>query len=359
MAREKKVLMGGGILFGAAFLLQLLARNMRGFGQWYAVTVYPFLTGTLGRLTGLLPFSVAELGLYGLIIFCVVYGGRNIQKPKKLFSGTFLLTGALFFSYTVNCGINYYRQPFSASLEFKVQPSSKEELAQLCRYLTKRVNENIPDAIPEGEENEGHSHFPNLSVLNNEGVKSMKALGDIYPGLDGFYPRPKGILISQILSYQQLSGIYSPFTIEANYNKDMTDYNIPHTICHELSHLRGYMREDEANFIGYLACINSDMKEFRYSGYLAGWIYAGNALARTDMTTYRELIGSLDPQVLLDLNANNLFWDQYEGKVAETANKVNDTYLKANSQTDGIQSYGRVVDLMLAYYRDEIGLEEK
>lgn len=358
MTREKKVLVTGGILFGSAFMLQILARRIGGFGQWYAVTVYPLLTGSLGRLTGLVPFSVVELGLYALVLFCVIYGVRNIRKPKRLLGGTFLLTGALFFSYTINCGINYYRQPFSASLDFKIQPSTKEELIGLCRYLTERVNENIPDAVLEGEANAGQSSFPPASVLNKEGVRSMKALGDTYSGLAGFYPQPKGLLFSQILSYQQLSGIYAPFTIEANYNKDMTAYNIPHTICHELSHLRGYMREDEANFIGYLACINSEMKEFRYSGYLAGWIYAGNALARTDMGTYRELVESLDPQVLKDLNANNLFWDRYEGKVAETANKVNDTYLKANSQADGVQSYGRVVDLMLAYYREE-KMEEK
>ena len=82
-------------------------------------------------------------------------------------------------------------------------------------------------------------------------------------------------------------------------------------------------------------------------------VYKRQALARTDMETYRELVGSLNPQVLTDLNANNLFWDRYEGKVAETATKMNDTYLKANSQADGVQSYGRVVDLMLAYYRTE------
>ncbi|MEI3187265.1 MAG: DUF3810 family protein [Lachnospiraceae bacterium] len=43
------------------------------------------------------------------------------------------------------------------------------------------------------------------------------------------------VTVSEILSIQQLSGIYSPFTVEANYNRAMTDYNIPHTICHELS----------------------------------------------------------------------------------------------------------------------------
>lgn len=349
MAREKRVLTAGGILLAAAVVLQVLARNVRGFGQWYSVTVYRFLTGTLGRLTGIVPFSVSELGLYVLVICCICYGIYRIRRPARLLSGTFLLVSALFFVYTVNCGINYYRQPFSASLDFKVQPSSVEELKKLCVYLTQMVNETLPEAIEDGEE-AGQSHFSSARQLNRDGVAAMEKLGSVYPGLKGYYPQPKGLLISEILSYQQLSGIYSPFTIEANYNGDMTAYNIPHTICHELSHLRGYMREDEANFIGYLACVGSDSLEYRYSGYLSGWIYAGNALAKVDMDAYRELAEQLSPQARADLKANNLFWDQYEGKVAETANKMNDTYLKANSQSDGVQSYGRVVDLMLAYY---------
>ena len=32
------------------------------------------------------------------------------------------------------------------------------------------------------------------------------------------------------------------------------------------------------------------------------------------------------------------------------ADKVNDTYLKVNGQTDGVQSYNRMVDLIVAYF---------
>ena len=31
---------------------------------------------------------------------------------------------------------------------------------------------------------------------------------------------------------------------------------------------------------------------------------------------------------------------------------MNDVYLKANDQSDGVQSYGRMVDLMLEYYQN-------
>ena len=86
----------------------------------------------------------------------------------------------------------------------------------------------------------------------------MKGLADQYPQFKSWYPYPKPLINPRLLSVQQLTGIYSPFTIEANYNSEIPGYNIPHTICHELSHLQGYMREDEANFIGYLACTSSE-----------------------------------------------------------------------------------------------------
>ena len=58
-----------------------------------------------------------------------------------------------------------------------------------------------------------------------------------------------------------------------------------------------------------------------------------------------------------DFDANNAYWEQFEGQVAEIADNINDTYLKAQNQTDGVQSYGRVVDLLLAKYRADNGLE--
>ena len=139
--------------------------------------------------------------------------------------------------------------------------------------------------------------------------------------------------------------------MEANYNGDMTPYNIPHTACHELSHLRGFMREDEANFIGYLACIGSGDADFIYSGYLLGFIYAGNALAARDYRAYADLYYELPEAVQEDLLQNYIFWEAWDGAVAEAANRMNDTYLKINDQKDGVESYGRVVDLMLSHFR--------
>lgn len=334
------------ILLGAAVSMQYMARNTTWFGTVYARTIYPVLTGTIGRLSGLAPFSIVELGLYiGTIGFAVdlFLHVKSLWKPVWHLA---MFTCTLLFLYTINCGVNYYRRPFSSYLELETGNATTQDLVNLCEHLTEQVNGTLKDIR---SQEDGEKQLDYEETWNQIGVKSMKHLGEQYPQLKGYYPRPKPVAVSWILSVQQLSGVYAPFTIEANYNREMTDYNIPHTICHELSHLRGFMREDEANFIGYLACIQSDEPAFAYSGYLTGWVYAGNALAKVDTEAYRKLYEQLDDRAKEDLKQHNAFWNKYEGKIAEASTQVNDTYLKINDQSDGVQTYGQVVDLMLAY----------
>ena len=199
--------------------------------------------------------------------------------PLFLLNGACFIAALLFFLFTVNCGINYYRNSFSYEAGFVVRSHSIDELYALCSDLVDNVNENVPqetDTPPSDAGNLSYfQNFPYLQKMGKEGQKAMKGLADQYPQFKSWYPYPKPLINPRLLSVQQLTGIYSPFTIEANYNSEIPDYNIPHTICHELSHLQGYMREDEANFIGYLACIGSDAEAFQYSGYLTGWGLCG------------------------------------------------------------------------------------
>ena len=340
--RNRKFAAAGLLFLLAAAFLRYAAASVNGFADVYGEHIYPLLAGAIGGGTGIGPFSIVEFGLYGLIAAGIVYGVIFRRQPLRLISRTLFLLGLLFFSYVTCCGINYYRTPFSEYAGIAREEASLEELKGLCRYLTEQVNQY--------ESCSGKRL--SLNEYGAEGRAAMKKLGEEYPVLNGSYPNPKPLAVSRILSVQQLSGIYSPFTIEANYNREMVAYNIPHTVCHELSHLKGFMREDEANFIGYLACIGSDSRQFRYSGYLLGWIYATNALAGEDPESYMELYRLLEPGIVKDLDENTAFWNRFDGKVAEAADRVNDAYLKINDQQDGVKSYGRVVDLMLAHYRD-------
>lgn len=357
-SRWKKLDLAALILFVAALLLQLLSRSLVDFAQLYRMTVYRFLVETCGRLVSLLPFSLSEVGLYALTgaaaAGLVFFVGRLLRRPRDWRS--LLMKGAqivlftisvLFFAYTVGCGVNYHSRPFSEEAGFEIQPSSREELAALCRLLVEEINAAAGQIETDGDG----------CLLLTDGSKetarqAMLRLAEQYPCLAGFYPTPKGLLISRILSVQKIEGIYSPFSLEANYNQEMPDVNIPVTMCHELSHLRGFMREDEANFIAYLACRESGDAQFVYSGAILAFIHSGNALYGDGaQEEYWEIYDTLCETAKRDMSRDSAFWHQFDGKVAEVSSQVNDVYLKVNRQEDGVKSYGRMVDLLLAMYR--------
>lgn len=76
-----------------------------------------------------------------------------------------------------------------------------------------------------------------------------------------------------------------------------------------------------------------------------------NVLYQVDYESWEEIRGKLSERVEPDFIANRDFWDRYDGRIARAANKVNDTYLKANDQSEGVESYNRMVDLIVAYKR--------
>ena len=67
---------------------------------------------------------------------------------------------------------------------------------------------------------------------------------------------------------------------------------------------------------------------------------------KSTTTPLRKFYNRLSDNVKADLSANSSFWKRYDSKVAEVSGQINDHYLKANGQSDGIKSYDRMVDLM-------------
>lgn len=344
----------GAVIFAASFLLLFLSRQNRVMSEWYATHIYRGIAGAVGKVTGIVPFSVVEMLLYVmLLLFAVnvvriaVSFYRKKDAKEKLIGlvvRIWTVMAVLFLLYTLNCGINYQRKTFSELEGIRVTSYTTEELKEVCRMLTEDVN-TYGDVVNRDDEG--------VMMLDEHereyAVEAMKSLGEKYPEFAGEYPLPKPLAGSWILSVQNLSGVYSPFTVEANYNNDMTDYNIPFTMCHELSHLRGFMEEKEANFIAYLACMESEQAEFCYSGSMLGWIYCTNVLYQVDYDAWKELRAELSEKAAKDLQANRMFWTSYDGTVARVSESINDGYLKANGQEEGVEGYDRMVDLMMAY----------
>ena len=327
------------LLFIAAALL-IVSRNTGGFAEWYSVNIYSFITGTIGRLSGAVPFSVAEAAVCILPLIIIADIVRCRKKLSAALLHIVLIASVLFFLYAANCGINYHRNTFADQEALASAKFTEDQLADFCGYIAERLEEcGSEPGYPKGKE------------LADAARLSMNGLSENHPSLRGYYPAPKQLsLLSRAFSSMGVSGIYSPFTVEANINGEMPDMEKPFTACHELSHLRGYMNEGEANYIGWLACIESDDPAFNRSGWLIGWMYAGGALKRVDPERYDRLCENLPSYAASEIGENRLFWSSHETRAAEVQDRVNDAYLKANDQKEGIQSYGMLTTLMLMHY---------
>lgn len=337
--------------------------------EWYARAVYPALSSVVGFLPSLVSFSVAEWVAALFLLFCagyvvccvrklVVSRGERGMVAYRAAMGVAAICCAVFFLFTFLCGLNYYRYTFTEHAGYDVEEAGvepaqrQEELVQLTASLADelgRVRTQLGDdadlfAIDPGQ----------FDRYAQESVTAMRELAEEYPVLERpLYSPPKPVLASVLMSYANIGGVFFPFTMESNINVDNPSFAIPWAMAHELAHQCGFMREDEANFIAYLACKRSDDALMRYSGYLLAYDNAVSALRKVDPEAASAIGSGLSAAVRRDLAQRAEHWAKYEGPVQDVSNAANDTYLKANNQTDGMRSYGRMVDLLLAEQRAE------
>jgi len=341
-------------------LTSLASANPQITESVYSRGVYPVLAGIFGRVFGFFPFAIAEIVLYGLVIGAAswliaeaigfIRKKDRKQRALHMLATICCIVGAVYFAFTMLMGFNYHRVTFAEQSGLSVRPSSVAELGSLYSELVEQAN-HLRGQVNENEA--GAMTFYPYSVLEMaaQAPQGINRLAEHYPVFAGYTPRPKPVLASRGMSMMNVGGIYIPFTFEATFNADMPHASIPHTMLHELAHFKGFMREDEANFIAYLAAREMDSPAFRYSGAMLALIYTGNALFAADRDLFFELNDGLDAGIRRDFAYNRAYWQQFEGRVAEVATAMNDAYLRHNRQEDGVRSYGRMVDLLLADYR--------
>lgn len=352
---DKKKLKVSGVLLVISVLLFIMARYIDKFADLYHEYIYVSLVNTISRLISLIPLSLYEMLLYGFAIFIIarlimyMYLGltKKLTINKIILKATtnFLLYISIFiFLNMTTLVVNSFKSDFVTLTELKIQDNSEEKLIELCDYLKDKLNE-LDGKIKKDE----YGYLKLNNNVKDEGIKSMENLGKIYPSLNGFYPNPKPYIFSKVMSYRLLMG-ETNFTLEANYNNDMPESNIPSTICHELSHIKGFNNEDEANYISFLACINSSSYEYQYSGYLMAYSYCMSDLYDFNLDEFNKIKSELSDNVKLELKNDSLYWNKYRGTISTMHSKAYDELLKMSGQEEGIRSYNAVVKLLISGY---------
>ncbi len=338
-----------------SLILRIVASRSAAFADFFTDHIASLPRMLLGKLTSLLPFSLGEtlilLSPFLFVAFLIIAWEKLAERGGFLRLSSLLLSVALcvytFSVFTFFCG--YQTSTIDRRLGMEKRAVSTDELYGTAMRLAEEVNRLSPGL---DYADTGFSVMPySLDELSGKLCDAYASLHLRHPFLQSFRTRVKPVAFSVAMSYMHTTGIYFPFTGEANLNIDFPDYSLPYTAAHELSHQRGVSREDEANFIGFLVCMESSDPYIRYSGALGVLEYVLNALYGADSARYREVYGALLPAVQGELRAYAAFFEKYRESTAATVNEaINDSYLKYQG-TEGTKSYGMVVDLAVAYYR--------
>jgi hypothetical protein len=352
------------LLFPAAVAVNYLSHRDAGLTERiYSMGAYRFFSVIFSNISGIFPFSVMEVFLILIVLLFFIYLSilifRKKKKAKKksrkekaagifeLITIPLAIVGTVYFLFIVLWGLNYNRRSAFEIFGLKKQEVTLDKLYEIGTDLKDKLNQLVSDISDSDLE---------LNNVIGRGNLGYFKIQDKYPALGGNYTNVKPVMLSVVMSYFQIWGIYSPFSFEANINSMIPGPLLPSTIAHELAHVRGFAREDEANFIAYLACVNHHDAAYIYSGSLLAYINIINAVRSTDTDAADNLNGMLDPAVIEHLREIGRFNARYKSILNDIADRVNDIFLKSNRQTEGVKSYGRMVDLITAYYfRDQPG----
>jgi hypothetical protein len=357
----------------ASVLVALLlgARSPAFVEHTYARGVSPLLVRTMSALTGAVPFSLAEIVIYGIAaraLFLLVRGvvrvfRRRVRWGVALASlGHRLLRLALLLAavFYLTWGLNYQRAPLTTRLSLVEFASAADRAAQvteleaLCRQAMTATNEAYRQA--HGCDDVGApSAWPGTRAELEAALDAGLDAAGYDVGTEatflGARGRSKTLLLSPLLSQLRLSGFFFPWTGEANVNGAQPWCDLPQVIAHEKAHQRGIAREDEAELMGYLGCAHSDHPYVRYSAYFfAVWLLRRD-LRQADFERAHAIDALRLPGVVRDEKAVIAYWARYETKVAEIATRVNHTYLRTHGIVEGVANYGAVSKLLLAYAR--------
>ena len=339
------------VLWLAIYLLMVFADHPQAVERYYSEGLYPVICRILHPVLNLIPFSLGDV-VYALVVIYLVYALVRLIKLlfKKRFKDavTYLLgivvgvqIGIIVFY--VFWGMNYFRPSAAERLNLKDSTFTTADLQAVTGRLIDSANNTRARLT-------GADTIQANDIIYSTAVKAINALSASSKNYLTYSPKIKPSLLTPVMNYLGTSGYYNPFTTEAQMNYQLPVFVRPFVACHEMSHQMGYGPEDEANFAGYMAAIGSKDRLLQYSGYYLAVQELMHNMRYKDTVVYKELKAKISPAVRADFKTERLYWLSYQNKINEISSIFYDNFLKANNQPEGLESYNRMVLLVMAYY---------
>ena len=358
---KKNISIGARVIFCIGVLcgiLKLIAVLSTPFADFFNRHISSIFRAIAAHITAVLPFSLAETVVICAIpvailffVWCIVVAAKRDTLTRQIFNllSVIVLLGS---SFVLTFGIAYDTTPLEDKMELEVTDPSAEDLYRACADA---LIELLPLERQITRAENGAAPMPySFSTMVDKLNAAYDTLYEEYDFLSPLHTTVKRIALSKPLTYTHLSGMYTFWSGEANVNVNYPDYVIVYTTAHEMAHQRGIAPEDEANFVAFLVCSVSDDPYIRYCGYANLLEYLTSALYEADPECYREqILPFYSDGLRAEYMAYSAMFEPYRDSTAsEVSGAVNDAYLKAQGQTAGTKSYGLVVDLAVAYFKN-------
>lgn len=320
--------------------------------RYYSLGIYPLVSGFFRRFFGWLPFSMGDI-LYiclGVLAIRYIWTKRKYiqNQPLNFIRNIFVVLAVAYFTFHLLWGFNYYRQPIAKTLSL-TEDKQQTDLYEFTEKLILATNTQQM-AISGDSVTSVQIPYSKKEIFNKtlEGYSDLKK---IYPELNYIKPSLKTSLFSTLLTYMGYGGYLNPFTNEAQVNRKIPKIRYPVVAGHEIGHQLGYSAENETNFIGYLVTLKNKDPYFRYSALSYGLSYCLSQIKRKDEASFKTLYAKVNKGVKDNYKEISEFWMSYENPLEPLFKQAFSTFLKANNQKKGIDSYSLVVSLLVAYHK--------
>jgi len=334
-------------------LLMLFADHAYAVERYFSEGFYPVICCLLHPVLGLLPFSAGDV-LYLLVIAYLIYAlcrfikllfKREWMRGLLLTLGMIVKVQAAVVVFYLFWGMNYFRPSAGERLNLRDTSYTTVDLKRVTTMLIDSANATRARLMPA-------DLATNNSAIYQTAKAAVSKLSADSVKFRTYYPLAKPSLLTPLLNYIGTSGYFNPFTGEAQVNYEMPVFNRPVVACHEMSHQMGYGPEDEADFVGFLAGIGSEDKLLRYSAYHLAVDEFMHALYYRDSLANKELKPRVSKAVHQDFVDERKYWITYQNKAEVITSLFYDRFLKVNNQPQGLDTYNRMILLVMAKYRE-------
>ena len=339
-------------------ILHLICCICAPFADFFSGTICGLFRFLMAKATGWIPFSLGEMIIILLPFALLFMIGFSVWITRhysariycRTIAGLLSVLFSLYSLFVLTLAPGYQSSTLDQKMGLKREAVSADELYATAEILRDQIDAELDEIV---FRNGTFSVMPySLDEMNEKLNDAYEVAAKQYDFIQNFRSHIKYVMLSEPMSYTHITGVYSFYTGEANLNVNFPDYSLPYTAAHELAHQRGIAREEEANFVAFLVCMKSDDPYIRYSGYVNVLEYVMSSLNQASTSKYHAFYGTLDYRVRFEFVAQSNFFNQYRDSVASNVSStVNNAYLQSQGQTAGINSYGLVVDLTVAYYK--------